>query len=65
MNAILMCGCYRSGTTIAVRMLNRHPEIIFTNELQTYNFQSERSILARILAKNAEHIFPETKLTTG
>ena len=62
MKTILMCGCFRSGTTAAVYMLNQHPEVIFTNELQTFGSQNRRFVRERIIAKYAEHIFPESRL---
>jgi len=37
---LLICGCYRSGTTIMGLMLNAHSEIIVTDELQTYRAYS-------------------------
>ncbi len=57
-----MCGCFRSGTTVAVHLLNRHPEVVFTNELQIFCSQNRRSIRERILATQAEHIFQESRL---
>lgn len=33
MRNLLICGCYRSGTTFSTRTLSQHPEIFLTDEL--------------------------------
>jgi len=47
----MVCGCFRSGTTIFSEILNKHPEIICTNELSIYSEKYNEWLLESNLKK--------------
>lgn len=63
MNTIVLCGCFCSGTTVAARMLNRHPEIIVTMELETFSGQRLDHVIGR-LRTNQGRVFEDSHLDT-
>jgi len=54
MKNLIICGCFRSGTTILANMLAEHPEIIMTSEMFYY---SKEPIAKANIAKKIERLY--------
>jgi hypothetical protein len=59
----MVCGCFKSGTSIISEMLNMHPEIICTNELSIYSEKYDEWLLEQNL-KQRKFRGLESKLDT-
>ncbi|MFX0084289.1 MAG: sulfotransferase [Candidatus Hodarchaeota archaeon] len=52
---IIICGTYRSGTTIIAKCLNEHPNLLVTNELFTYDKQNNNTFYNKFKIMRKEY----------